>query len=64
MATRGDGADAALARLKRLASKSFRDQMSARFGIVTKDEIYGVSMAHIQKLGKGIGRDHDLAAAL
>ena len=56
--------EAALARLKRLGSKAFRDQMAARFGIVTKDETYGVSMAHVQELGKEIGRDHDLASAL
>ena len=53
-----------LARLKRLGSKAFREQMPARFGIVTKDETYGVSMAHVQKLAKELGRDHDFAAAL
>lgn len=35
----------------------------ARFGI-TADKAFGVSMANIQKLGKIIGRDHTLAAAL
>ena len=35
----------------------------ARFGI-TAGKAFGVSMANIQKLGKVVGRDHELAAAL
>jgi len=56
--------EAVLTRLKRLGSKPFRDQMAARYGIVTKDETFGVSMAHVQKLAKELGHDHDFAAAL
>jgi 3-methyladenine DNA glycosylase AlkD len=58
------GAESALVRLKRLGSKPVRDRMAARYGIVTKDETFGVSMAQVQKLAKDLGHDHDLAAAL
>src|SRR5262245_2473582 len=50
--------------LKGLGSERFRADMSARFGIRTAETTYGVSLADIQKLAKGLGRSHDLAAGL
>jgi 3-methyladenine DNA glycosylase AlkD len=55
---------AALARLERLGSPKFREDMVKRYGITTRDKTLGVAMAQIQKLGKELGRNHDLAAAL
>jgi 3-methyladenine DNA glycosylase AlkD len=54
----------ALAALARHASAKFRDDMVKRYGIVTRDKTLGVSMAHIQKQAKALGRDHALAGAL
>ena len=51
-----------LASLEALSSQRDRDNLT-RFGITAKNPL-GVSMANIQKLGKQLGRDHDLAAAL
>ena len=53
---------AALAALKRLASKKVKDGMK-RYAIPS-DKAFGVSMGNIQKLGKRLGRDHTLAEAL
>jgi 3-methyladenine DNA glycosylase AlkD len=53
---------AALAALKRLASKKVRDGMK-RYAIPS-DKAFGVSMGNIQKVGKSLGRDHALAEAL
>lgn len=51
-----------LSALERLATP--RDLANlARFGIAATNPL-GVSMAHIQKVAKGIGRDHALAAEL
>jgi 3-methyladenine DNA glycosylase AlkD len=55
---------AALARLERLGSARFREDMVKRYGITTRDKTLGVAMAQIQKLAKELGRDHALAAAL
>jgi 3-methyladenine DNA glycosylase AlkD len=52
----------ALAWLEQRASKSVRDGM-ARYAIPS-DHALGVRMGEIQKLGKQLGRDHDLAQAL
>lgn len=52
----------ALASLKRSGTKKGRDGY-ARYGIHT-DKAFGVSMGHIQALGKRLGRSHELAAAL
>ena len=54
----------ALASLEKMGSKKFRGDMVARYGITTQDKTLGVSMAHIQKLGKEVGRNHELANAL
>ncbi|HEX5218644.1 MAG TPA: DNA alkylation repair protein [Verrucomicrobiae bacterium] len=52
-----------LAALKRLGSARFREEMSTRYGIVTKDA-YGVRMRDMQKVAKKLGRNHALALAL
>ncbi len=53
---------AALAELKRTSTKKDRDNLT-RFGI-TAGKAYGVSMRNIQIIAKGLGRNHELAAAL
>lgn len=55
--------DAALRWLERKGSKRVREDMRTRYGIVTP-KAFGVSVGAIQQLGKQLGRDHDLAAAL
>ncbi len=52
-----------LAALKRLSSSRFREDMSSRYGIVTKDA-YGVRMRDMQAVAKPLGRNHALALAL
>jgi 3-methyladenine DNA glycosylase AlkD len=52
----------ALAWLKRRGTKKNRDGM-ARYAIVAP-KVFGVSVSMIQQLGKRLGRDHALAAAL
>ena len=47
----------------RAASTAKQRASIARFGILTTD-VLGVAMATIQKIGKELGRDHDLAHAL
>jgi len=51
-----------LAELERMSSARDRDNL-ARFGI-TAGKAFGVSMAKIHVLARGLGRDHALAAAL
>jgi 3-methyladenine DNA glycosylase AlkD len=53
---------AALLALERLSTKRDRDNL-ARFGIAATRP-FGVSMANLKVLAKGIGRNHELAAAL
>lgn len=55
-------ADEVLARLRALADPSRLDGM-ARYGIGT-GEVWGVTVAELRTLGRDLGRDHDLAAAL
>ncbi|MBI2515446.1 MAG: DNA alkylation repair protein [Opitutae bacterium] len=52
----------ALAELKRLSSPKVRDGM-ARYGIPSHNA-WGVGVGQVQKLGKQLGRDQDLAEAL
>jgi hypothetical protein len=52
----------ALAWLERHGTRRTREGM-ARYGIVA-DKAFGVPVGAIQQLGKRLGRDHDLAAAL
>ncbi len=56
--------DAVLAELKRNASKQYRADMSARYGIVTKAEVYGTTVATMRAMAKRLGRDHALADKL
>jgi len=53
----------ALASLERMSSKKFRADMHQRYGIYT-EKAFGVPVNAIQKLAKGIGTHHELAAAL
>jgi 3-methyladenine DNA glycosylase AlkD len=53
----------ALASLERQGTKRVREDMLTRYGI-TAPKAYGVPMSAIQRLGKQLGRDHELAAAL
>ncbi|MCI0650543.1 MAG: DNA alkylation repair protein [Planctomycetes bacterium] len=53
----------ALTWLKDLASKKVRDEMGPRYGIHAP-KAFGIRMAEMQRIAKGLGRDHDLAAAL
>ena len=52
----------ALASLERLSTRRDRDNLK-RFGI-TANKAYGVSMANIQAVAKGLGRSHAVAAGL
>ena len=54
--------DDVIARLRKMGSKSVREGMS-RYGI-PNHTAFGVSMGSIQKLGKELGCDHELASAL
>lgn len=53
-----------LRELERNASKQFRADMSARYGIVTEARVLGTPMAKMKRIAKSIGRDHDFAEAL
>ena len=55
-------AEEVLARLRALADPSRLEGM-ARYGIGT-GEVWGVTVAELRALGRDLGRDHDLAAAL
>jgi 3-methyladenine DNA glycosylase AlkD len=52
----------ALAALEKASTKKVRESLP-RFGITAK-KAYGVSMAEIQKIAKGLGKSHELADAL
>ena len=54
----------ALAFFTKHGSAKFRADMSARYGIATRDKTYGVPMAKLHLLAKQLGRDHALAQAL
>lgn len=53
----------AIEALEAKAETRIADGLS-RYGITTADRVIGVPMGAIQKIGKELGRDHDLAAAL
>ncbi len=53
----------AIAALEAKAEARIRDGLG-RYGIVTSDRVIGVPMGAIQAIGKSLGRDHALAAAL
>jgi 3-methyladenine DNA glycosylase AlkD len=52
-----------LASLERRGTKKVREDMSTRYGIVVR-KAWGVPMNVMQKIAKGLGRDHGLALAL
>ncbi len=52
-----------VAALERQGSRSVRENMGPRYGIRTS-KAFGVPMAKMQRLAKGLGRNHELAAAL
>ena len=54
--------DDVVTRLRKLGSKSVRDGM-LRYGI-PNENAFGISVGKIQKLGKELGRNHELALAL
>ncbi len=58
------GVDAVLAELKRNGSKQYKADMAARYGIVTRAEVYGTTVATLRAMAKRIGHDHGLAEAL
>ncbi len=53
-----------LRELEKGSSASFRADMSARYGIVTKARVLGTPMAHIKRIAKPLGRDHAFAEEL
>jgi 3-methyladenine DNA glycosylase AlkD len=55
--------DEALRWLERKGTKKVREDMLTRYGI-TAPKAFGVPVGTIQQLGKKLGRDHELAAAL
>jgi 3-methyladenine DNA glycosylase AlkD len=55
---------AILAELKRAGSAQYKIDMTARYGIVTKAQVYGVPVAKLRTMAKRIGRDHALAQQL
>jgi 3-methyladenine DNA glycosylase AlkD len=63
MTNTADRVREALTWLERHGSRRTRDQMLTRYGI-TAPKAYGVPVGMIQRLGKQLGRDHQLAAAL
>ena len=58
-----DDVQPVLATLKHLSNPRIREEMSWRYGIVTKDA-FGVRMSNMQQVAKGLGRNHALAIAL
>lgn len=55
---------AILAELRRNGSVAYKADMTKRYGIVTKAEVYGVSVAILRAMAKKIGYDHDLSEKL
>ncbi|HEY6556148.1 MAG TPA: DNA alkylation repair protein [Polyangiaceae bacterium] len=50
--------------LEKNASKQYRADMGARYGIVTKAPVYGTPVAKLRKIAKTLGVHHELANAL
>jgi 3-methyladenine DNA glycosylase AlkD len=55
---------AILAQLKRGSSAKYKADMAARYGIVTKAEVYGTPVGTLRAMAKKIGYDHALAQQL
>jgi 3-methyladenine DNA glycosylase AlkD len=53
-----------LAELKRAGSPAYKADMAKRYGIVTKAEVYGVTVATLRAMAKRVGFDHALAEQL
>ena len=56
--------DAVLADLQGSASAKYKADMAARYGIVTKAQVYGTRVETLRSLAKKIGYDHALAEKL
>ena len=56
--------DDVLRELERNSSKQYRTDMAARYGIVTKAEVYGTPVGKLRAIAKKLGYDHDLAEQL
>jgi 3-methyladenine DNA glycosylase AlkD len=63
MTATSERVDEALRWLERRGTRKVREEMLTRYGI-TAPKAFGVSVGTIQQLGKKLGRDHELAAAL
>jgi 3-methyladenine DNA glycosylase AlkD len=63
MTATAERVDEALRWLERRGRKKVREEMLTRYGI-TAPRAFGVSVGTIQQLGRKLGRDHELAAAL
>ena len=59
-----DDLKAILAELKRSSSTRYKADMAARYGIVTKAEVYGTPVGALRTMAKRIGHDHALAQQL
>ncbi len=55
---------AVLAELKQNSSAQYKADMRARYGIVTRAQVYGVPVAVLRKIAKHIGHDRKLAQQL
>ncbi len=53
-----------VAGLKRAGSPAFKADMAKRYGIVTKAEVYGTTVATLRAMAKKIGYNHGLAEQL
>lgn len=60
----GPSVDEVLHALQRSASAKYRADMAARYGIVTRAEVYGTTVATLRAMAEKIGRDHKLANEL
>jgi 3-methyladenine DNA glycosylase AlkD len=63
-AKRAHDVDDVLRELRRSSSKQYRADMAARYGIVTRAEVYGTPVGKLRVLAKRIGYDHGLAQRL
>ncbi len=55
---------AIVAELKRSGSAAYKADMAKRYGIVTKAEVYGTSVAALRAMAKKVGYDHELSEKL
>lgn len=53
-----------VAKLKRAGSAAYKADMSTRYGMVTKAEVFGVSVGTLRSMAKKIGYNHALAEQL